>query len=129
MLREAPPGCLTGVRVVEFADEQAEYCGLVLASLGADVVKVEPPGGTPTRNIGPFYEDRQDPERSLFFWYYNRGQRSVEIDLESADDRERLRRLLAGADVFLESTSRGSLDRVGFGAPRLAEQHPALITA
>ena len=51
-------GPLTGIRVIELADEQAEYCGLTLAGLGADVIKVEPPGGSPTRRIGPFYEDR-----------------------------------------------------------------------
>ncbi len=71
------PGALTGLRVIELADEQAEYCGLALAGLGADVIKVEPPGGSPTRRIGPFYEDREDPERSLFFWQYNRGKRST----------------------------------------------------
>ena len=58
------PGALTGLRVIELADEQAEYCGLALAGLGAEVIKVEPPGGSPTRRIGPFYEDREDPERS-----------------------------------------------------------------
>ena len=51
---EPKPGVLEGVRVIEMADEQAEYCGLALAGLGADVVKVEPPGGSPTRKIGPF---------------------------------------------------------------------------
>jgi crotonobetainyl-CoA:carnitine CoA-transferase CaiB-like acyl-CoA transferase len=60
-------GPLTGIRVIELADEQAEYCGLTLAGLGADIIKVEPPGGSPTRRIGPFYQDRVDPERSLFF--------------------------------------------------------------
>src|SRR5215831_15211711 len=80
------PGSLTGVRVIELADEQAEYCGLTLAGLGADVLKIEPPGGNSTRRIGPFYEDREDPERSLFFWQYNRGKRSIVLDLSRADD-------------------------------------------
>ncbi len=71
------PHLLSGVRVVEIADERAEYVGLLLAGLGADVIKVEPPGGSPTRSIGPFYEDKPDPERSLFFWNYNRGKRSI----------------------------------------------------
>ena len=77
------PGSLTGIRVIEMADEQAEYCGLMLAGLGADVIKVEPPGGSPTRRIGPFYQDKPDPEGSLFFWQYNRGKRSVVLDLDS----------------------------------------------
>ncbi len=68
---------LAGIRVVELADETAEYVGLVLAGLGADVVKVEPPGGSPSRRIGPFADDVEDPERSLFFWQYNRSKRSI----------------------------------------------------
>jgi crotonobetainyl-CoA:carnitine CoA-transferase CaiB-like acyl-CoA transferase len=115
--------------VIELADEQAEYCGLTLAGLGADVVKVEPPGGSPTRRIGPFYEDREDPERSLFFWQYNRGKRSVVLDLRDAGDRDRFRALVAGADVLLESTPRGELDGLGLGADRLMQGHPALIVA
>jgi len=63
----AQPGSLAGIRIIEMADEQAEYCGLTLAGLGADVIKVEPPDGSPTRCIGPFYQDRPDPEGSLFF--------------------------------------------------------------
>ena len=51
------PAVLAGIRVIELADEQAEYCGLTLAGLGAEVIKIEPPGGNPTRRIGPFYED------------------------------------------------------------------------
>src|SRR4051812_44769006 len=71
------PGPLAGIRVIELADEQAEYCGLTLAGLGAEVIKIEPPGGNPTRRIGPFFEDQEGPERSLFFWYYNRGKKSL----------------------------------------------------
>src|SRR5687767_1194008 len=104
------PGPLTDIRVIELADEQAEYCGLTLAGLGAEVVKVEPPGGSPTRRIGPFYQDVEDSERSLFFWQYNRGKRSVVLDLYRGDDRERLRALVATADVLLESTPRGQLE-------------------
>ena len=122
-------GALMGIRVVELADEQAEYCGLTLAGLGADVVKVEPPGGSPTRRIGPFYQDREDPERSLFFWQYNRGKRSIVLDLHRREDQERFRALVATADVLLESTPRGELDRLGLGADTLRQQSPALIVA
>jgi len=95
-------GPLTGIRVIELADEQAEYCGLTLAGLGADVIKVEPPGGNSTRRIGPFFEDREGPERSLFFWQYNRGKRSIVLDLRRPEDRDRFRALIATADVLLE---------------------------
>jgi len=121
---EPKPGVLDGVRVIELADEQAEYCGLVLAGLGADVVKVEPPGGSPTREIGPFYQDKPDPEGSLFFWQYNRGKRSIEIDITQAKGRERFDALVASSDVLLESTPKGTLD----GAA-LSQKYPALIHA
>lgn len=123
------PAVLAGIRVVELADEQAEYCGLALAGLGADVVKVEPPGGSPTRRIGPFYQDRPDPERSLFFWQYNRGKRSIVLDPAVAADRERLRALVASADVLLESAPRGELERLGLNAASLREAYPRLIHA
>src|SRR5262245_45150611 len=129
-LRPAPArGPLTGIRVVELADEQAEYCGLTLAGLGADVVKVEPPGGSPTRRIGPFYRDAVDPERSLFFWQYNRGKRSIALDLRQPRDREQFRSLMATADVLLESTPRGELDAAGLAPSALMQQRPSLIVA
>ncbi|MGE3536756.1 MAG: CaiB/BaiF CoA transferase family protein [Candidatus Tectimicrobiota bacterium] len=123
------PGALSGLRVIELADEQAEYCGLALAGLGAEVIKVEPPGGNPTRRIGPFYEDQEDPERSLFFWQYNRGKRSLVLDLRQPADRDTFRALVATADVLLESTPRGALEALGLGSSTLRQQQPALIVA
>ncbi|HEX2827479.1 MAG TPA: CoA transferase [Burkholderiales bacterium] len=123
------PGPLKGIRVIEIADEQAEYCGLTLAGLGAEVIKIEPPGGNSTRRIGPFYEDKEGLERSLFFWYYNRGKKSLQLDLEQAKDRERLRALIASADILLESTPKGTLDKLGMGKDALAKDYPALIHA
>ena len=125
----AQPGSLTGIRVIEMADEQAEYCGLTLAGLGADVLKVEPPGGSPTRRIGPFYQDKPNPEGSLFFWQYNRGKRSVVLDLDAEPDRVKLRLLLAEADILLESTPKGRLDAVGLGKDILTRRYPTLIHA
>src|SRR5262252_3251835 len=122
----AQPGSLTGIRVIEMADEQAEYCGLTLAGLGADVLKVEPPGGNPTRRIGPFYQDKPDPEGSLFFWQYNRGKGSVVLDLDREPDREKLEGLLAEADVLLESTPKGRLEAIGFGKEALGRRYPTL---
>ena len=122
-------GPLTGIRVIELADEQAEYCGLTLAGLGADVVKVEPPGGNSTRHIGPFYQDQEGPERSLFFWQYNRGKRSIVLDLRQRNDRERFRSLVGTADILVESTPRGELDAAGLGIQGLMKEFPALIVA
>jgi crotonobetainyl-CoA:carnitine CoA-transferase CaiB-like acyl-CoA transferase len=120
---------LAGVRVVEIADEQAEYVGLSLGGLGADVIKIEPNEGSPTRRIGPFYEDVADPERSLFFWQYNRGKRSVIVDFDRAEHRHRLEELIADADVVLDSTPRGYLDGLGFSHERLVRQYPRLVFA
>ncbi len=122
-------GPLTGMRVIELADEQAEYCGLILTGLGADVIKIEPHGGSFSRRIGPFYEDREDPERSLFFWQYNRGKRSMMLDLQQPGDRDRLRALAASADVVLDSTPKGELDGLGLGLEGLRQSHPELIVA
>jgi crotonobetainyl-CoA:carnitine CoA-transferase CaiB-like acyl-CoA transferase len=120
---------LSGIRVLELAEEQAEYCGLVLAGLGADVIKVEPPGGSPTRRIGPYYGDVEDPERSLYFWQYNRGKRSIVLDLDHSGQRVRFEGLLASADVLLESTPSGYLDERNLGQDVLRDRFPALVVA
>ncbi len=93
------PGMLSGIRVVEVADELGEYCGLLLAGLGADVLKIAPPEGSPTRRIGPFYGEAPDPEKSPFFWNYNRAKRSIVLDPRTPAGRDALMRLLEGADV------------------------------
>ena len=105
----AAAGPLAGLRVLELGGEQADYAGLLCAGLGATVVKVEPPDGSRSRQIGPFHGGDPDPERSLYFWGYNRGKRSVVIDLAAADGRDRLRGLLAEADVLIDATSLGEL--------------------
>jgi crotonobetainyl-CoA:carnitine CoA-transferase CaiB-like acyl-CoA transferase len=122
-------GCLVGVKVVEIADEQGEYAGLLLSGLGAEVVKVEPPGGSPTRRIGPFLDGEPGPERSLFFWHYNRGKRSVSLDLDDEMDREKFRRLVSTADVLLDTTPATFLDERDIGLASLRGASPALITA
>ena len=70
-----------GLRVIELAGDPAgEMVGKLLAEMGADVVKVEPPGGSPTRAIGPFAHDQVDADHSLTFWYYNTNKRSAVVD-------------------------------------------------
>lgn len=122
-------GYISNIRVIELADEQAEYCGKLLAGLGADVIKIEPPGGSPTRHIGPFYQDTPHPDRSLFFWHYNLAKRSVTLDLESAGGREKFLDLLARADVLLESMPHDYLNRLGLGQEALRQRFPHLIVA
>ena len=118
----AAPGPLAGLRVLELGGEQADYAGLLCAGLGASVVKVEPPEGSHGRRLGPFYGGVPDPERSLYFWGYNRGKRSVVLDPSSADGRSRLDGLLSGADVLIDATP------VGSAAVDLA-RYPSLVHA
>ncbi|MFF4054029.1 CaiB/BaiF CoA transferase family protein [Streptomyces chartreusis] len=117
------------LRVLEVGDELGEYCGKVLAGLGADVVRVEPPGGAETRTYGPFLDDEPHPDRSLYFWHHNLGKRSIVLDLDSESDQERFRRLAAQADVILDSQPRDYLLARGLGYDVLRESQPGLIHA
>jgi crotonobetainyl-CoA:carnitine CoA-transferase CaiB-like acyl-CoA transferase len=129
MMGNAGPGMLSGLRVIEIADERAEYTGLLLAGLGAEVVKIEPPEGNVTRRIGPFLDDKPGLERSLFYWNYNRGKQSVVLDLREAPSRQRLLHLLEGADVLLDSSC-GALNQVlGLDRAALSMRFPALVVA
>jgi crotonobetainyl-CoA:carnitine CoA-transferase CaiB-like acyl-CoA transferase len=121
------PGCLDDVRVLEVGDQRGEYCGMLLAGQGADVVKIEPPGGSPSRSIGPFYQDVRDPNRSLFFWNYNRAKRGVVIDLAVSDGRDFYTALVRGADVIVDSQGPGVMDKLGLGYDFAAQLNPNII--
>ena len=121
MMGNAGPGMLAGLRVIEIADERAEYAGLLLAGLGAEVIKIEPPEGNATRRIGPFFEDQPGLERSLFFWNYNRNKKSVVLDLGEGRGREDLLRLLGGADILLDASC-GALNEVAGPRSRRAQR-------
>ncbi|MCB1741057.1 MAG: CoA transferase [Gammaproteobacteria bacterium] len=120
---------LAGLRVIELADELAEYCGLLLAGLGAEVIKIEPPGGSATRRIGPFYRGEADPEKSLFFWTYNRAKRSVILDPDNPSDRSTFERLLGSVDVVLDGSSERLANRFGLYDQTPSDRHPELIVA
>lgn len=124
-----PPAALAGVRALELADERGEYCGRLLAGMGADVIKVEPPGGSRTRTYPPFVEDVPHPDRSLYFWHYNVGKRSVTLDLTRKEGRRLFRRLAATASVVVETFPPGHLDAVGVGPGSLRDAYPELIVA
>lgn len=128
-MNTAPQGYLDGLRVLEIGGELTEYCGKVLAGLGADVVRVEPPGGDTTRGYGPFYRDEPHPDRSLYFWHHNLGKRSATLDLDDADGREQFESLARHADVLLDGRTRTYLLDRGLGFDRLRELNPALIHA
>lgn len=121
------PGFLHGVRIIELADELGEYCGKVLAGLGADVIKIEPLEGEATRSIGPFYQDQPHTDRSLHFWHYNYGKRGIVLDLDSGAGREQFRKLVDSADVLLDSRPRNYLSGRGLSYQSLRESNPGLV--
>jgi crotonobetainyl-CoA:carnitine CoA-transferase CaiB-like acyl-CoA transferase len=121
------PGPLAGLRLLELADEAGQFCGKLLGDLGADVVKIEPPGGEPNRHIGPFLDDIPHPERSLSFWYYNTSKRGITLNLETADGRRLFRRLAATSDVILETFRPGFLASLGLDYESLRKQNPGQI--
>ncbi|GAB4332466.1 MAG: CoA transferase [Dehalococcoidia bacterium] len=124
----AAPGPLAGIRVVDLATDRAELAGRVLADLGADVIVVEPPGGSASRRTGPFEHGREsDPEASLYWASVAIGKRSVVLDIESGQGRAALRDLIAKADILIESFDPGVMDRLGFGYFAMRELNPALI--
>ena len=118
---------LSPYRVIDLAHGRGVLCGQILADLGADVIAVEPAQGAATRARGPFYEDRPGPERSLTWWAYARGKRSIALDLDRPADRETLGRLIAGADFLIESEPPGRLDALGLGRDELAARNPGLV--
>ena len=127
MDRRASDGPLGDLRVIEVGGEIGEWCGKLMADLGADVIKIEPPGGAAEREIGPFYQDVADAERSLHFWHYNTSKRGVTLRLGSEDGRALFRRLVATADVLLESLPPGELASRGLSYAELAELNPGLV--
>ncbi|PPQ29361.1 acyl-CoA transferase [Rhodopila globiformis] len=118
---------LAGLRVIEIADERAEYAGLLLAGLGCEVVKIEPPEGNATRRIGPFLDDQPGLERSLFFWAYNRAKKSVVLDIQAQPAA--LLRLLEGADILLDSSCGALNTALGLDRNALNARFPTLVTA
>jgi len=124
---ETLPGPLAGLRVLELADEKGQFCGKLLGDLGADVVKIEPPGGEATRRVGPFLDDIPHPDRSLSFWYYNTSKRGVTLDLKHAEGRQLFRRLATAADVILETFPPGHLPSLGLDDEALRASNPGLI--
>lgn len=105
----------------------APFCAKVLAELGADVIKIEPPDGDPARRRGPFPDGVAHPESSGLFLFANQGKRSIILDMATEADVGRLHRLLETADVFVENQPYGDLHKVGISAEQLAERHPHLI--
>ena len=129
MAELTPP--LDGLLVVDFATSRAELAGRLLAELGAEVIKIEPPGGAAARTMPPFDESlpREDPDASLYWASVGAGKKSVVVDLEDAAARASLRGLLSQADFLIESFDPGEMARLGLSYADIAAFNPGIIYA
>jgi len=122
------PHPLTGLKVVEIANDiGGEFAGLLLAQMGAEVVKLEPPEGSPTRAVGPFANGKDGPDTSLNFWFYNSNKKSVTADLAAPDGKAALAGLLQDADVLVSTLQPKALKALGLDLRALSDAHPKLI--
>ena len=127
MTEQKPEAILSSYRVLDLAEDGCMLCGKVLGDLGADVIKIEPPGGSPTRNIGPFYHDTPDPEKSLTWFFLGLNKRGITLKLETDDGRELFKKLVQTADFVVESFEPGYMKSLGLGYAELEKIKPDII--
>jgi crotonobetainyl-CoA:carnitine CoA-transferase CaiB-like acyl-CoA transferase len=120
-------GLLEGVQILDLADEKASFCSKLLADLGARVIKIEKPGGDPSRGIGPFLEGAPHLERSFFFCCNNTNKLGITLDLENEEGKKIFFKLLKKTDTVVETFRPGYLKEIGLGFDALREVNPELI--
>jgi crotonobetainyl-CoA:carnitine CoA-transferase CaiB-like acyl-CoA transferase len=126
----ARTGPLSDVRVLDLTQALAgPYCTMLLADLGADVIKVEPPTGDMSRTMGPHPTDREGCDYGGYFASVNRNKRSIVLDIKTDADRATFFRLVETADAVVENAKTGVMDRAGISYERLREIKPALVYA
>ncbi len=118
---------LSPYRVLDLTNEKGYFCGRILADLGADVIKIEPPEGDPGRDIGPFYHGQQDKERSLFFFAYNTNKKSITLNIQTHEGQEIFKMFAKTADFVIESFNPGYMDKIGLGYSVLMGVNPRVI--
>lgn len=118
---------LDDIRVLDLSGPNGVYCTKLLADLGADVIRVEQPGGDPSRKLGPFYHNEPDPEKSLHFFHFNTNKRSVTLNLETEAGRKIFKDLVQTADIVVESFAPGYLASLGLDYETLKVNNPRLI--
>ena len=121
-------GPLAGVKVLDLSEDIAgSFCSRLIADYGADVLKVEPPGGAALRRMGPFYHDEPHPEKSLFYLILNLNKKGITLNLESAAGQRLLKDLVGHVDLVIESNRPGRLDELGIGYEALQAVNPGLV--
>lgn len=114
-------------RVLDLTESGYLLAGKVFGDLGADVIKVEPPEGSPSRKFGPFYRDNPEPEKSLFWFAYNTNKRSITLNIETDDGRALFEKLVKSADFVFESFEPGYMEALGLGYEALNRLNPRII--
>jgi crotonobetainyl-CoA:carnitine CoA-transferase CaiB-like acyl-CoA transferase len=122
-----PKTLLNGCRALDLTDDKGFLCGKILADLGVDVIKVEPPGGEPSRRIGPFWHDIPDPEKSLYWFAYNSNKRGITLNLEARDGKEIFKTLVKKSNFVIESFRPGYLETIGLGFSVLSGLNKSII--
>jgi crotonobetainyl-CoA:carnitine CoA-transferase CaiB-like acyl-CoA transferase len=118
---------LGSCRVLDLTDERGFLCGKILADLGADVIKIEKPGGDESRNKGPYFGDDPNPENSLNWLAYNLNKRGITLDIGTEKGRRVFEKLVTRSDFVLESSAPGYMESLGLDYPRLQEINRRII--
>ena len=118
---------LDDIRIIDLAGEVGIYATKLLADLGADVIRIEPPGGDPMRNIGPFWHDEHAIDRSLYYFNLTTNRRSLTLDFTKPDGRAIFEKLAGTADIIVETYEPGYLDSIGLGYEGLKKIRPDII--
>ena len=126
----ARTGPLADVRILDLTQALAgPFCTMLLADLGADVIKIEPPAGDMSRSLGPHPADRAGCDYGGYFASVNRNKRSVVLDIKTERGRETLFKLVKTADAVVENAKAGVMDRMGVGYERLRDLNRAIVYA
>ena len=124
---ESPEGPLEGYRALDLTDDKGFLCGRILADIGVNVIKIEPPGGEPSRMMAPFYKDIAEPEKSLYWFAYNANKRSITLKLDSEEGRGIFKKLVKGTDFVIESFPPGHMEKLGLDFTSLKNINPRII--
>lgn len=118
---------LSGYRALDLSNEKGAICGKILAALGVETIKVEPPGGDPMRGIPPFLDGKQGINKGLHWLAYNTDKRSITLNLEREQGRELFKKIASNCDFVIESFQPGYLRSIGLGYPVLEQVNPRII--
>jgi len=118
---------LDGQTVLDLSDEFGDFSTKLLSYFGAEVIKIEPPGGDPTRKIGPFWKDKVSPEHSLRWFIRNTNKKSITLDIETEDGKALFKQLAMQSHFIVECKPVGYLDRIGLGYKDISQLNPSIV--